>query len=76
MIFMKYRFTTIAYLLVAVTAALGQSTPDGISKRNLANADLALMDNHDPKVEKANFKLLDRVTLSDQRLSRSSLHVK
>ena len=58
MISMKRSVTLLASLLVAVTVTLGQSKSDGISKRNLANADLALMDNHDPKVEKANFKLL------------------
>lgn len=58
MTFMKHSFILLAYFLVGVTAAFGQSNPDGISKRNLANADLALMDNHDPEVEKANFKLL------------------
>ena len=58
MISMKRSFTLFTCLLVAATAALGQAKSDGISKRNLANADLALMDNHDPEVEKANFKLL------------------
>jgi putative heme-binding domain-containing protein len=32
--------------------------PEGISKRNLANANLSLIENHDPKVEKENFDLL------------------
>ena len=36
---------------------LGQG-PEGISKRNLANADLNLIENHDPAVEKENFDLL------------------
>ena len=36
---------------------LGQG-PEGISKRNLANADLNLIENHDPAVEKENFNLL------------------
>jgi putative heme-binding domain-containing protein len=32
--------------------------PEGISKKNLANANLNLMENHDPAVEKENFDLL------------------
>ena len=59
MTFMKYRFTTLAYLLVAVTAALGQSQPRTVSASATSpTPTLALMDNHDPEVEKANFKLL------------------
>ncbi|MFP6887071.1 MAG: PVC-type heme-binding CxxCH protein, partial [Opitutales bacterium] len=55
---MKHRSFIIISLLVAATAAFAQKNADGISKRNLANADLALINNHDPDVEKANFKLL------------------
>ena len=36
---------------------LGQGS-EGISKRNLADADLNLIGNHDPAVEKENFDLL------------------
>ena len=55
---MKPLLVAIACLLVLGNPIHGQKNADGISKRNLANADLALMEDHDPKVEQANFKLL------------------
>ncbi|MBN36849.1 MAG: dehydrogenase [Opitutae bacterium] len=44
-------------LILLPTFLLGQGS-EGISKRNLANADLELIENHDPEVEKENFDLL------------------
>ena len=58
MIFMKHPSFILISLLVAAATASAQKSADGISKRNLANANLELLDAHDPAVEKDNFKLL------------------
>ena len=51
------KLNLILFTILLPTLLLGQGS-EGISKRNLANADLQLIENHDPQVEKENFDLL------------------
>jgi putative heme-binding domain-containing protein len=51
------KLNLILFTSLLPTLLLGQGS-EGISKRNLANADLELIENHDPAVEKENFDLL------------------
>jgi len=49
---------TLFFALLLLPSLLQAQAADGISKKNLANANLSLMDNHDPMSEKENFDLL------------------
>ena len=49
---------TLFFALLLLPSLLQGQAADGISKKNLANANLSLMDNHDPMSEKENFDLL------------------
>ena len=51
------KLNLILFTILLPTLLLGQGS-EGISKKNLANADLQLIENHDPQVEKENFDLL------------------
>ena len=51
------KLNLILFTVLLPTLLLGQGS-EGISKKNLANADLQLIENHDPQVEKENFDLL------------------
>jgi putative heme-binding domain-containing protein len=54
---MKHLFSAFALLVLTAAAALAQTEPP-IKIANLQDADLALMTNHDPEVERANLELL------------------
>jgi hypothetical protein len=45
-------------ILASAGSVLSQDPAEGLNKRNLQGADLTLMTNHDPAVERANFELM------------------
>ena len=45
-------------ILASAGSVLSQDPAEGLNKRNLQGADLTLMTNHDPEVERANFELM------------------
>ena len=54
---MQRALTFISFILLSATTATGQKA-EGISKKNLANSDISLMENHDPASQLENFSLL------------------